>query len=584
VAEQPADRAPAVEVPDPDVPVRVVFLGGLGEIGRNCMAIEQGRADDPDRTILLIDCGLMFPDAGMHGIDLILPDFTYLRENAQRIGALVLTHGHEDHVGAIQYLLRPGDGIGDLRDDPLPIYGSALALGIASNRIEEAGLLSRTDRHVVVDGETVRIGDLDVEFIPVTHSVPHSHSIAVHTAQGVLLHSGDYKIDLTPVDRRRTDLARVGELAKSKGVRLLMSDSTNAEEAGYSPSESDVGGVLRQLFVTHRDKRIITASFASHLHRIQQIAEAAIEDGRVVATLGLSMMKNVRLGVRLGILDIPESSLVDIEDIGRYEPGKVCVISTGSQGEPMSALGLMARGENKWLKLDERDTVVLSSHAIPGNENNVNKVIDGLLRTGAEVVHSGVMDVHATGHAQADEIKTYLSIVGPQWFVPIHGEFRHMMANARLGELMGVPHDRVVVCEDGDVLEITGDGVAPVGRVPAGYLYVDGIVGDVGRGVLRDRQKLAEEGVVVVVVTVDIQTGKVLVGPEIITRGWVYAPEAEDLLDEACDTVADAVELALAEGVRDVEALERDVRRAAGRFVSERTRRRPMIVPVVMEA
>jgi ribonuclease J len=261
----------------------------------------------------------------------------------------------------------------------------------------------------------------------------------------------------------------------------------------------------------------------------------------------------------------------------------VCVISTGSQGEPMSALGLMARGENKWLKLGEHDTVVLSSHAIPGNESNVNKVIDGLLRLGAEVVHSGVMDVHATGHAQADDIKTFLSIVNPEWFVPIHGEFRHMVANARLAELMGVRTDRVELCEDGDVIELSRDGLAAIGRVPAGYLYVDGIVGDVGTGVLRDRQKLAEEGVVVVVVAVDVQTAKVLVGPEIITRGWVYAPEAEDLLDEACDTVADAVELALAEGVRDVEALEREVRRAAGRFVNERTRRRPMIVPVVME-
>jgi ribonuclease J len=307
-------------------------------------------------------------------------------------------------------------------------------------------------------------------------------------------------------------------------------------------------------------------------------------DGRKIATLGLSMKKNIRLGRELKVLDIPESAIIDIEEIDKYQPGQICIISTGSQGEPMSALGLMARGENRWLKLGEHDTVVLSSHAIPGNESNVNAVIDGLIRMGAEVVHSGIMDVHATGHAQADEIKTYLSIVNPDWFVPIHGEYRHMVANAKLGELMGVPHDRVILCEDGDVLELSADDLRPIGRVPSGYLYVDGIVGDVGQGVLRDRQKLAEEGVVVVVVTVDIQTGKVLVGPEIITRGWVYAPEAEDLLDEACDTIADAVESSLGKGIRDVEALERDVRRAAGKFVSERTKRRPMIVPVVMEA
>ncbi len=560
-----------------------MFLGGLGEIGRNCMAIEQGAVDDPARSIVLIDCGLMFPDANMHGIDLILPDFTYLRENAQRIEALVLTHGHEDHVGAIQYLLRDTDGIGDLRDDPLPIYGSALTLGLARNRIDEAGLTKRTDLRAVGDGDTVAVGPFDIEFIPVTHSVPHAHAIAVHTSQGVVLHSGDFKIDLTPVDHRRCDLARMGQLAKGPGIRLLMSDSTNAEEAGYAPSETSVGTVLRTLFAQQRGKRIVTASFASHLHRIQQIATAAIADGRVIATLGLSMKKNVRLGIDLGVLEIPESSIVDIEDIDRFDPGAVCIISTGSQGEPMSALALMARGENKWLKLNEHDVVVLSSHAIPGNEGNVNKVIDGLLRLGTEVVHSGVMDVHATGHAQADDIKTFLSIVNPEWFVPIHGEYRHMVANARLGELMGVARDHVVLCEDGDVIELTERGLQPVGRVPSGYLYVDGIVGDVGQGVLRDRQKLAEEGVVVVVVTVDVQTGKVLVGPEIITRGWVYAPEAEDLLDEACDTIADAVEKSLSNGVRDVEALEREVRRAAGKFVSERTKRRPMIVPVVME-
>ncbi|MET0145796.1 MAG: ribonuclease J [Ilumatobacteraceae bacterium] len=554
-------------------PVRIVFLGGLGEIGRNCMAIEQGIGDD--RRILLIDCGLMFPGPDMHGIDLVLPDFTYLRENAARIEALVATHGHEDHVGGIQFLLR---------EVSFPIYGSALTLGLARNRIEEAGLLGRTTLNAVADGSRLMIGPFDVEFIPVTHSVPHAHAVAVHTPQGVVLHTGDFKLDLTPVDDRRTDLARIGQLAKTEGIRVLLADSTNAEEAGYAPSERSVGGVLRSLFASHRDRRIITASFASHLHRIQQIADAAIDSGRRVATLGMSMRKNVQLGLDLRVIDIPASAFIDIEEIDRLPPGEVCVISTGSQGEPMSALALLARGENRFVKLSEHDTVILSSHAIPGNESNVNRVMDGLLRAGAIVVHSGIVDVHATGHAQADELKTYLSIARPEWYVPIHGEFRHLVANAHLGEVMGVPHDHVIVCEDGDVLEITDRGVAQAGRVPAGYLYVDGIVGDVGSGVLRDRRVLASEGVVVVVVTVDSQTGKVLVGPEIITRGWVYAPEAEDLLDEACDTIAKAVEAALASGVRDVEALERDVRRAAGKFVNERTRRRPMIVPVVMEA
>jgi ribonuclease J len=553
--------------------VRIVFLGGLGEIGRNCMAIEYGH-DRPDGKILLIDCGLMFPDADMHGIDLVLPDFTWLREQADRIVGVVATHGHEDHVGGLQYLLR---------ELSFPVYGSPVTLGLARHRIEEAGLLGKTELVPVADGERRMIGPFDVEFLPVTHSVPHAHAIAIHTPQGVILHSGDFKLDLTPVDGRRTDLARIGAIASTTGIRLLLADSTNAEEHGHSPSESSVGAVLRTVIAQQKGRRIITASFASHLHRIQQIMDAAVADGRVVATLGLSMRKNVRMGRELGVLRIADDKLIDIEEADKYRPEQLCVISTGSQGEPMSALALLARGENKWVKVAEHDTVILSSHAIPGNEGNVNRVIDDLLRAGVEVVHSGVADVHATGHAQAEELKTYLSLTRPEWYVPIHGEYRHMMANAKLATVMDTPRDHVLVCEDGDVLELSDKGLAPVGRVPAGYLYVDGIVGDVGQGVLRDRRVLAEEGVVVVVVTVDIESGKVLTGPEIITRGWVYAPEAEDLLDEACDRVAAAVESALGSGQRDVESLEREVRRAAGKFVSERTRRRPMIVPVVME-
>ena len=548
--------------------VRIYFLGGLGEIGRNCMAVEQ------DDRIVLIDCGLMFPDPDMHGIDLVLPDFTWLRDNADRIVGCVATHGHEDHVGGLQFLLR---------ELSMPIYGSAVTLGLARHRIEEAGLLGKTDLVTVGDGEVRRIGPFDIEFIPVTHSVPHAHAIALHTSQGIVLHSGDFKIDLTPVDGRRTDLPRLGALAHGPGIRLLMADSTNAEEKGHAPSESEVGQVLRGLFAEHAGRRIITASFASHIHRVQQIADAAVANGRVVATMGRSMNNNVRMARDLGILRIPDSALIDIEQIGDHAPENVCIISTGSQGEPMSALALLARGDNRWVKIGPADTVILSSHPIPGNEMHVSRVIDGLLRAGAEVVHSGIVDVHATGHAQADDLKTYLNVTQPEWFIPIHGEFRHMMANARLAETMGVPRNRITMCEDGDVVELTDDGVELVGRIPAGYLYVDGVVGDVGQGVLRDRRVLAEEGVVVVVVTVDISSGGVITGPEIITRGWVYAPEAEDLLDEACDTVAAAVEAALADGERSIDALEQVVRRATGKFVNTRTKRRPMIVPVVME-
>lgn len=548
--------------------VKVVFLGGLGEIGRNCACVEvAGR-------IMILDCGLMFPDAEMPGIDLVLPDFTYLRENADRVEGCIITHGHEDHCGGLSFLLR---------ELSFPIYGSELSLGLARSRIEEAGLLDRTTLVPVRDGERRMIGPFDVEFIPVTHSVPHGFATAFHTPQGVILHSGDFKIDLTPVDGRATDLARIGAIASGPGVRLLLSDSTNAEEEGHTLTESSVGRVLADLFAAHADKRVIVACFASHIHRIQQIADAALANGRILATLGRSMGKNVALARSMGLLRIPDDELIDIEQIGDHDPRRVCVISTGSQGEPMSALALMAAADNKWISVGEGDLVVLSSHAIPGNETNVGKVIDGLHRLGAEVVHSGIAPVHVSGHAMREELKTLLSLTKPDCFIPVHGEFRHLTHHARLAEAMGVRADRVLLAEDGDVVELSRSGIDFAGEVPAGYLYVDGIVGDVGTGVLRDRRVLAEEGVVILVVTVDAKSGEVLTGPEIITRGWVYAPEAEELLGEARQAVLDALEEAADSGSVDFETLKRRARSALGRFVNERTRRRPMIVPVVME-
>ena len=548
-------------------PVRIYFLGGLGEIGRNCMVLEQ------DDKLMLIDCGLMFPDADMHGIDLVLPDFTFLRENADRIVGCVATHGHEDHVGGLQFLLR---------ELSFPIYGSMVTLGLARNRIEEAGLLKKTDLITVRDGERINIGPFDVEFLPVTHSVPHAHAVIIHTPQGVIVHSGDFKLDLTPVDDRRTDLARLGELSKTVGIRLLMCDSTNAEEHGHAPSEKSVGAVLHQLFHEHRDRRIITASFASHIHRVQQIIEAAIDNGRKVCLMGRSMQKNIGLAIDLKLINVPASVFVDVEKVDDFAPEDICIISTGSQGEPMAALSLLSRGESRWFKVGERDTIILSSHAIPGNEGNVNRVIDGLVRAGAKVVHSGIADVHATGHAQADELKTYHSILQPEWFVPVHGEYRHMRAHAELAVVMGAAPDHVLQATDGDVLELSDDGLAFHSKVPASYLFVDGIVGDVGHGVLRDRKVLAEEGVVVIVATVDSALHKVITGPEVITRGWVYAPEADALLDEAEAHIEKALVKALDDGISDVDGLERVVRKAAGTFVSDRTKRRPMIVPVVM--
>ena len=549
-------------------PVSITFLGGLGEIGRNCACVEV------DGRIMLLDCGLMFPDVEMPGIDLVLPDFTYLRANADRIEGAILTHGHEDHVGALAYALR---------DLSFPLYGSALTLAFTRGRIEESGLLGRTSFNPVRDGERRRIGPFDVEFIPVTHSVPHGFATAFHTPQGVILHSGDWKLDLTPVDGRVTDLGRIGQLAKDPGIRLLLSDSTNAEEPGFSASETSIGQALRDLFRDHPDKRIVVACFASHLHRVQQIIDAAVLSGRTVATLGRSMGRNVAIAREMGLLRVPDDRLMDIEHVRDLPPERTCVVSTGSQGEPLSALALMAAGENKWIDVGEGDIVILSSHAIPGNEYSVNKVIDGLWRRGAEVVHAGVAEVHATGHAQQGELKTLLSVAQPEYFIPVHGEYRHLFHHARLAIQMGVREEHTLLCEDGDAVVLSDAGLDYGDEVPAGYLYVDGIVGDVGHGVLRDRRVIGEEGVVIVVVTVDGKTGEVLTGPEVITRGWVFAPEAEDLLAEARERVLAALEQAADEGSADLETLRRHARRALGSFVNERTRRRPMIVPIVME-
>ncbi len=515
----------------------------------------------------------MFPDPDMPGIDLVLPDFSYLRENADRVDAIVLTHGHEDHTGGLAYLLR------DLR---VPIYGSELALGLARNRIDEAGLGDRATYHVVADGERRRIGPCDVEFIPVTHSVPSAFAIAFHTPQGIVLHSGDFKLDLQPVDGRRTDLSRMGALAKDPGIRLLLSDSTNAEEAGFTPSESTVGVALRRVFLARPGRRVIVACFASHVHRVQQVVDAAVVAGRRVATLGRSMGKNVDLASRLGILTIPEGTLVDIDDIDRLPPGEICVVSTGSQGEPMSALSLMATGENKRLRIEDGDVVVISAHPIPGNEWSVGRVIDELHRRGAEVVHSGSEAVHVSGHACQGELRTLISVTQPGAFVPVHGEYRHMVHHAELARGMGIPAEQVLLCEDGDAVLLTAAGLQRDGEVPAGYVYVDGTVGDIGHGVLRDRRALSEEGVVMVVATVDLHLGRLHGMPQIATRGWVHAPEAEELLGEASKVVADALTQAMSDGARDVEVLGRHARKSLGRLVGDRTRRRPMIVPVIL--
>ncbi len=516
----------------------------------------------------------MFPDPDMPGVDLVLPDFTYLRENAERVDGVILTHGHEDHTGGLAFLLR---------DFPVPVYGSELTLALARNRVDEAGTADRAQFISVPDGARRRIGPCDVEFIPVTHSVPHAFATAFHTPQGVILHSGDFKLDLHPVDGRRTDLARMGALAAEEGIRLLMSDSTNAEEPGFTASESTVGETLRKVFLARPDRRFIVTCFASHIHRVQQVADAAVATGRSVATLGRSMQKNVTLARRLGLLHIPDRTLVEIEEIDGLEPGQVCVISTGSQGEPMSALSRLSTGENRFFRLQANDVVVISAHPIPGNEWSVGRVIDTLHKQGVEVIHSGVDTVHVSGHARRGELGMLLSVTRPEFFIPVHGEYRHMANHVGLATSMGIPEDHVLLCEDGDAVRLDGSGLHRDGTVPGGYLFVDGSsVGDIGHGVLRDRMVLAEEGVVMAVATVDLKRGEVVGSPQIVTRGWAYDTDTEALLDEARIHVTKALEEALATGTNDHETLNRVARRALGRLVGDRTRQRPMIVPVIV--
>jgi ribonuclease J len=516
----------------------------------------------------------MFPDADMPGVDLVLPDFTYLRDNADRVEGVVLTHGHEDHVGGLAYLLR---------DVSAPIFGSALCLGLARNRIEEAGLLGRTELVTVRDGDRIDIGPFDVEFVPIAHSVPHAFATAFRTPAGTILHTGDFKIDLTPFDGRQTDLARLGQIA-GEGVTLLLSDSTNAEKPGFTPSETTVGPVIHDILRDHPDRRVIVAAFSSHLHRVAQVVQAARACGRKVAFVGRSMLQNIALARSLGMLDLPDADVVDIEEVARLAPGSVCVVGTGSQGEPMSALSLMAAQEHKHLKIGPDDVVVISAHAIPGNEHNVARVIDSLHRAGAEVVHEKTAPVHVSGHAAQEELKFMLALVQPQWFVPVHGEFRHLVHHARLAHAVGVPEERVLLCTDGDVVTLDAGGLEVARReVPAGYQFVDGVLDDISVGVLRDRKSLAAEGVVVVIVTVDAASGDLVTGPEIVTRGWVHEAEAADLLDEARAEVRAAIARAAADGATDPEAVRRHARRALGRFINARTRRRPAIIPVVLE-
>jgi ribonuclease J len=541
--------------------VSVTFLGGLGEIGRNCAAVEiEGK-------IALIDVGLMFPEEDMLGVDLVFPDWSWLTKRKGDVECVIITHGHEDHMGALGYFLR---------DIPVPVYGARLTMEMASGRVDELGVES--DLRTIRRNKWIEHGPFRFMLVPVTHSVPEASAVALDTPEGIVVHSGDFKLDPTPIDGRPTDLPAFAALGR-RGVRLLLSDSTNAEKEGFEPSESSVGPAIADV-VRDAPGRVIAACFSSHMHRVQQIADAGVAAGRKIAFFGRSMHRNTTIATDLGVLDIPEGSVVDINELVDLPDDRQLLITTGSQGEPFAAVSLMSQGRHKFVDLDESDTVLISAKPIPGNETAVSKVISNLMRRGATVVHGRNSHVHVSGHAAREELLTYLNILRPKAFVPIHGEYRHLHAHSELARAMGVK--TVEVLEDGDRITIDGKKTTVKRRaVPAGYVYLDGsAVGDVQDAVLRDRSHLADDGVVVVTVGIAHDTGKLLYGPDMDSHGVMDDPSA--VLAKA----ADAVRAAIGEhktGRTDHAELQKTVRQATGRILRAETARKPVIVPVIME-
>jgi ribonuclease J len=541
--------------------VSVTFLGGLGEIGRNCAALEV------EGKIALIDVGLMFPEEDMLGVDLVFPDWSWLVERKNDVSCVVLTHGHEDHMGALAYFLR---------DIPVPVYGTELSVRMAEGRIEEVGVES--DLRTIQQKKWITHGPFKFMLIPVSHSVPDASAIAFETPEGIVLHSGDFKLDPTPIDGRPTDLPAFASLGQ-RGVRLLLADSTNAEKEGFEPSESSVGRPIADV-ISDAPGRVMAACFSSHVHRVQQIADAGVAAGRKVAFFGRSMHKYTTLATELGILEVPDGSVVDIKDLASYPPEQQLLITTGSQGEPFAALSLMSQGRHKFVELGEGDTVLISAKPIPGNETAVSKVISNLMRRGARVVHGRNSHVHVSGHAAREELLTFLNLVRPTAFVPVHGEYRHLAAHAELARAMGVR--QVDVLEDGDRVIIEGKKTFVERRaVPAGYVYLDGsAVGDVQGGVLRDRSHLADEGVVVVTVGIDHDNGEIVFGPDLDSHGLMDDPSV--ILEKAADAVRTAIE-SHDSGRTDHAEMQKTVRQAAGKVIRAETSRRPVILPIIME-
>lgn len=545
--------------------LKIIPLGGLEQIGMNITAFEY------EDSIVVVDCGLSFPEDDMLGIDLVIPDVTYLKNNIEKVKGFVITHGHEDHIGALPYVLR---------DINVPIYATKLTMGIIENKLKEHNLTNNTRRKVVKFGQSINLGQFRIEFIRSNHSIVDAAALAIYSPAGIVVHTGDFKVDYTPVFGDAIDLQRLAEIGK-KGVLALMCDSTNAERPGFTPSERTVGRTFDNIFQEHKNTRIIIATFASNVDRVRQIINSAYKFGRKVVVEGRSMVNIIETATSLGYLEVPDNTLIDTELLKNYPDEKTVIITTGSQGESMAALSRMAEDNHKKISIGPGDTVIFSSHPIPGNEKAVTNVINELLLKGADVIFQ---DVHVSGHACQEEIKLIYSLVHPRYAIPVHGEYKHLKAQAKIVKELGISKENIFILQSGDVLELTEEKAQVVGRVPVGDILVDGLgVGDVGNIVLRDRQHLAEDGIIIVVLGLNSFTDELVSGPDIVSRGFVYVRESDELIEEARTVVHEAVDGCLSKGIADWGKLKGSIKDALGEFVWKKTKRRPMILPIIME-
>jgi len=553
----------------PTSPLRIIMLGGLNEIGKNITVFEC------ENDIIVLDCGIAFPDEEMFGIDVVLPDFTYLIKNADKIRGVILTHGHEDHIGALPYLLKNLN---------VPIYGTKLTLGLVENKLAEHKLLGSAKLCVASPGSVIKLGCMSAEFIHVNHSIPDAVGFAIRTPAGTIVHTGDFKIDYTPIQGGMIDLGRFAELG-NEGVLALMTDSTNAERPGYTASERSVGESFEPLFQRAEGRRIIIATFASNIHRIQQIIDVAEKYGRKVAVSGRSMASTVETAIDLGYLTVPEGLLIDIESANRFRADEMVIVTTGSQGEPMSALSRMSSGDHRQVSVNSNDFIIISATPIPGNEKFVSRVINELMRLGAEVIYEKMYEVHVSGHACRSELQLMISLVKPKYYIPVHGEFKHLKKNAQLAESVGIAEENIIISDLGKVIEFNSNGVKHTETVEAGKVLVDGLgVGDVGSIVLRDRKHLAEDGLIIIAAAIDTVSGRLISGPDIISRGFVYVRESEELMDGAREVAKIAIEKNIGPHGVDWPSIKSSVRDALSSYIFQKTRRHPMILPIIINA